>query len=103
MFQASSVAIIAVALPRRFLGKAIGIQGACQALGLPLGPAVGGLLLAGGGWRLVFLVNVAFAILGTVAAAMSATAAGLRAGGRAGEISVSGSTPGTRRTPTAPA
>jgi EmrB/QacA subfamily drug resistance transporter len=58
MLQANSVAIIALAVPRERLGRAIGVQGAAQALGLAAGPAIGGLLLALGGWRLLFLVNV---------------------------------------------
>jgi EmrB/QacA subfamily drug resistance transporter len=68
MLQANSVAIIALAVPRMQLGRAIGIQGAAQALGLSLGPAVGGLLIAAGGWRLIFLANVPLGILGAVAA-----------------------------------
>jgi hypothetical protein len=36
-------------------------------VGLALGPAVGGLLLALGGWRLLFLVNVPAGLLGTIA------------------------------------
>ena len=68
MLQANSVAIIYLAMPRERLGRAIGIQGAAQALGLALGPTVGGLLLALGGWRLIFLVNVPAGILGTAAA-----------------------------------
>jgi EmrB/QacA subfamily drug resistance transporter len=58
MLQANSVAIIALALPPERLGRAIGIQGTAQALGLAFGPAVGGLLIALGGWRLIFFVNV---------------------------------------------
>jgi MFS family permease len=58
MIQANSVALITEAVPRRQLGQAIGIQGTAQALGLAFGPAVGGVLLAAGGWRLIFLVNV---------------------------------------------
>jgi len=58
MLQANSVALIAENLPRRELASGIGVQGAAQAIGLALGPAVGGLLLAAGGWRLIFLVNV---------------------------------------------
>ena len=38
MLQANSVPIIAIAVPRSSLGKAIGIQGAAQAIGLALGP-----------------------------------------------------------------
>ncbi len=68
MLQANSVAIIYLAMPKDRLGRGIGIQGAAQALGLALGPTVGGLLLAAGGWRLIFLVNVPAGILGTVAA-----------------------------------
>lgn len=64
MLQANSVAIIASAMPRRILGRAIGVQAACQALGLALGPAVGGLLIGAGGWRLIFWVNVPAGIVG---------------------------------------
>ncbi|MFZ0169835.1 MAG: MFS transporter [Candidatus Dormiibacterota bacterium] len=58
MLQANSVALIVQALPRDKLGRGIGVQAAAQALGLSLGPAVGGLLLVLGGWRLLFLVNI---------------------------------------------
>ena len=68
MLQANSVAIIVVALPREKLGRGIGIQGAAQALGLALGPTIGGLLIALGGWRLIFFVNVPVGIIGTVMA-----------------------------------
>lgn len=68
MMQANSVAIIALAVPREKLGRAIGFQGAAQAAGLSLGPAVGGLLIGAGGWRLIFLVNVPVGLLGTAAA-----------------------------------
>ena len=64
MLQANSVAIIYLALPRASLGRGIGIQGAAQALGLALGPAAGGLLLAAGGWRLIFLINVPLGLAG---------------------------------------
>ncbi len=67
MLQANSVAIIVLAVPAVRLGRAIGIQGAAQAIGLALGPSVGGLLLAAGGWRLIFLVNVPFGLLGALA------------------------------------
>ncbi|MGH9063486.1 MAG: DHA2 family efflux MFS transporter permease subunit [Acidimicrobiales bacterium] len=65
MLQANSVAIIYLAMPPDKLGRGIGIQGAAQALGLALGPTVGGLLIALGGWRLIFLVNVPVGIVGT--------------------------------------
>jgi EmrB/QacA subfamily drug resistance transporter len=70
MLQANSLAIIVLVVPGRALGKAIGLQGAAQALGLAVGPTVGGLLLAAGGWRLIFFVNVPFGIFGAVAAVL---------------------------------
>jgi MFS family permease len=66
MLQANSVALIATAVPRDKLGRAIGVQGAAQAVGLALGPTVGGLLISAGGWRLVFFVNVPAGIAGMV-------------------------------------
>jgi EmrB/QacA subfamily drug resistance transporter len=64
MLQANSVAIIVHALPPDRLGRGIGIQGAAQAVGLAVGPAAGGALIALGGWRLVFLLTVPAGLLG---------------------------------------
>jgi EmrB/QacA subfamily drug resistance transporter len=64
MLQANSVALIRVAIPEASLGRAIGVQGTAQALGLALGPLIGGLLLSLGGWRLLFLVNVPAGAIG---------------------------------------
>ncbi len=70
MLQANSLAIIVLVVPGRALGRAIGLQGAAQAIGLALGPTIGGLLLAAGGWRLIFFVNVPLGVFGAVAALM---------------------------------
>ncbi len=67
MLQANSLAIINIATPEGKLGRAIGVQGAAQALGLAFGPSVGGALIAAGGWRLIFYVNVPVGILGIAA------------------------------------
>jgi EmrB/QacA subfamily drug resistance transporter len=67
MLQANSVALITTAMPAGRLGRGIGAQGTAQALGLALGPAVGGLLIALGGWRLLFVVNVPAGLVGTIA------------------------------------
>ena len=64
MLQANSVALIAEAMPPSMLGRAIGVQGSAQALGLALGPAVGGILLSLAGWRLIFLVNLPAGVIG---------------------------------------
>ncbi|MGH7697716.1 MAG: MFS transporter [Candidatus Dormibacteria bacterium] len=66
LLQANSVALIVQSVPAAKLGKAIGVQGAAQALGLSLGPAIGGWLLVLGGWRLIFLVNIPAGALGMV-------------------------------------
>jgi MFS family permease len=64
MLQANSVALIVESLPPRLLPRGLGVQGAAQAVGLALGPAIGGLLLALGGWQLIFLVNLPAGLLG---------------------------------------
>jgi EmrB/QacA subfamily drug resistance transporter len=66
MLQANSVAIITAAVPRRALGRAIGVQGAAQAVGLSVGPSVGGILIDTLGWQWVFFIAVPFGLLGTV-------------------------------------
>ena len=64
MLQANSYALIRDVLPASRLGTGLGIQGAAQAVGLSVGPALGGVLTALGGWRLIFLVNVPIGVIG---------------------------------------
>jgi EmrB/QacA subfamily drug resistance transporter len=64
MLQANSVALIAEAMPPSMLGRAIGVQGSAQAIGLALGPAIGGVLLSLAGWRVIFLVNLPAGAIG---------------------------------------
>jgi EmrB/QacA subfamily drug resistance transporter len=68
MLQANSVAIITAAVVRRRLGRAIGVQGAAQAIGLSVGPSVGGLLIDTLGWQWVFFIAVPFGLLGMLLA-----------------------------------
>jgi MFS family permease len=65
MLQATSVAIITSAVPRRAPGRAVGIQGAAQAVGLSVEPSVGGLLRDTLGWQCVFFIAVPSGLLGT--------------------------------------
>jgi MFS family permease len=58
LLQANSVAIITAAAGPARRGRAIGVQGAAQAIGLSTGPALGGLLIQSLGWRWVFWINV---------------------------------------------
>ncbi len=68
LLQANSVALITQAFPANERGKAIGIQGAVQAISMSLGPFVGGILIASAGWRSIFYVNLPIGLLGTIAA-----------------------------------
>jgi EmrB/QacA subfamily drug resistance transporter len=68
MLQANSVAIITAAVPRSELGRAIGVQGAAQAVGLSIGPSVGGFLIGTLGWEWVFFIAVPFGLVGTAMA-----------------------------------
>jgi EmrB/QacA subfamily drug resistance transporter len=68
LLQANSVALITQAFPGTERGKAIGIQGAVQAIAMAVGPFVGGVLIATIGWRAVFYINIPIGIIGTVAA-----------------------------------
>jgi EmrB/QacA subfamily drug resistance transporter len=58
MLQANSVALVVTSVPRSRMRVGLGMQAAAQALGLALGPTVGGLLVGSVGWRWVFWVNV---------------------------------------------
>ena len=64
MLQANSYALIRDVLPPGRLGTGLGVQGAAQAVGLCVGPVVGGALTALGGWRLIFLVNIPLGVIG---------------------------------------
>jgi MFS family permease len=67
MLQANSVALVATSAPAGRRRAALGIQAAAQALGLALGPVVGGLLVASAGWRWIFFVNVPVGVIAVLA------------------------------------
>ncbi|GAA2095146.1 MFS transporter [Kitasatospora saccharophila] len=67
MMQANSVALVARGVPERAMRTALGVQAAAQALGLALGPTLGGLLVAHASWRWAFWVNVPIGVLGMLA------------------------------------
>lgn len=53
-----AMALASEAAPTRRTGSAMGLLGTMSAAGTALGPALGGALLAGRGWRAMFLVNL---------------------------------------------
>ncbi|MFJ1752708.1 MFS transporter [Kitasatospora sp. NPDC088134] len=67
LMQANSVALVARGVPERAMCTALGIQAAAQALGLALGPTLGGLLVTHASWRWAFWVNVPIGVLGLLA------------------------------------
>ncbi|KAA9152773.1 MFS transporter [Amycolatopsis acidicola] len=67
MLQANSVALVVTSVPRERSRAALGVQASAQALGLALGPALGGVLVSTIGWRWVFLVNLPVGIAGLIA------------------------------------
>lgn len=66
MLAANSVAIVVTAAGPERQGAALGIQAAAQAVGLSVGPMLGGLVLATLGWRWVFWINVPFGLVAAV-------------------------------------
>ncbi|MEU7383963.1 MULTISPECIES: MFS transporter [unclassified Streptomyces] len=66
LMQANSVALVTTSAPRGRMRTALGVQAAAQALGLALGPTVGGALVSTLGWRWVFWVNVPVGVVALV-------------------------------------
>lgn len=58
IMMALALALVGETVPKARTGRAMGLLGTMSAIGTALGPSLGGLLLAGLGWRAVFLVNV---------------------------------------------
>ena len=67
MLQANSVALVTTSSPRGSMRAALGVQAAAQAIGLALGPTLGGVLVAGVGWQWVFWVNVPIGLIAIAA------------------------------------
>jgi EmrB/QacA subfamily drug resistance transporter len=69
IMMALTVAMVAETVTKARTGSAMGLLGTMSAIGTALGPSLGGVLLAGLGWRAVFLVNLPLGILTFVLAA----------------------------------
>jgi EmrB/QacA subfamily drug resistance transporter len=63
IMMALTVALVGETVPKTRTGSAMGLLGTMSAIGTTLGPSLGGVLIAGLGWRAIFLVNVPLGIL----------------------------------------
>lgn len=63
IMMALSMALVGGTVPSERTGSAMGLLGTMSAVGTALGPTLGGVLIAGAGWRAIFLVTVPLALL----------------------------------------
>jgi MFS family permease len=67
MLQANSVALVTTSVPATRLRLALSVQAAAQAIGLGLGPTLGGVLTEAAGWRAVYWINVPVGCMAVIA------------------------------------
>ena len=60
---ALTMAFVGETVPKARTGSAMGLLGTMSAVGTTLGPALGGILIAGFGWRSIFLINLPLGLL----------------------------------------
>src|SRR5262245_23458484 len=63
IMMALTMALVGETVPKDKTGSAMGLLGTMSAIGTALGPSLGGILIAGPGWRAIFLVNVPLGLL----------------------------------------
>jgi EmrB/QacA subfamily drug resistance transporter len=63
IMMALSLALVSETVPKARSGRAMGLLGTMSAIGTALGPSFGGALVAGSGWRALFLINVPLGVL----------------------------------------
>jgi MFS family permease len=80
-------AVVTASFPARMRGTALGAIGTVVALGLTLGPPIGGLILSHLSWRWVFYVNLPVGIAGA-AWALRVLSRGAGAGGPLVDLSI---------------
>ena len=68
IMMALTIAMVGETVPKERTGSAMGLLGTMSAIGTTLGPSLGGVLIAGFGWRTIFLVNVPLGIVNLVLA-----------------------------------
>lgn len=64
VMTALAMALVHETVPKTHAGRAMGLLGTMSAVGTALGPTLGGALIAGWGWRALFLVKLPLGLLG---------------------------------------
>lgn len=64
MMQAVGTALLVTAFPPEERGMVLGLNGSIVALGILLGPVLGGILLRQVGWQSIFFVNIPIGLIG---------------------------------------
>ena len=63
VMMALTLAFVGETVPKEKTGGAMGLLATMSAIGTALGPSLGGILIAGLGWRAIFLVNLPLGLL----------------------------------------
>ncbi len=63
IMMALTMAIVGETVPKEKTGSAMGLLGTMSAIGTALGPSLGGVLIAGFGWRSIFFINLPLGLL----------------------------------------
>ena len=63
-----TIALVRETASQERMGRAMGLLGTMSALGTALGPSLGGVLVSVTGWRSIFLIQVALALLALILA-----------------------------------
>ena len=63
IMMALSLAFVSEMVPKEKFGQTMGLLGTMSAIGTALGPSLGGFLITGMSWRLIFLINLPVGIL----------------------------------------
>jgi EmrB/QacA subfamily drug resistance transporter len=68
IMMALTMAFVSETVPRAKTGSAMGLLGTMSAIGTALGPSLGGVLIAGLGWRSIFFINLPLGLVTVILA-----------------------------------
>ncbi|KAF1012213.1 MAG: Riboflavin transporter RibZ [Pseudomonas fluorescens] len=63
MMMAMTMALVSDTVPKSHTGRAMGLLGTASAVGTPLGPSAGGMLLGAFGWPALFFISVPLGLI----------------------------------------